>query len=90
VKLVELTRQGGEGSAAVVAAVGPMQDTDAETYAAGLRELVERQAAAGLDVRTTQVESTSGAAAEPPADPAGLLRAVLSRADGGPGPGHGI
>jgi hypothetical protein len=90
VKLVELTRQGGDGSAAVVAAVGPMQDTDADAYAAGLRDLVERQADPGLDVRTTPVESISGTAAEPPADPAGLLRAVLSRTDDGPGPGHGI
>jgi hypothetical protein len=83
VKLVQLKRQGGDGGADVVAAVGPMDDAAADRYAARLTELVGQQAGSGLTVGTTSVESTSGASAEPPADPADLLRAVLSRDDTG-------
>jgi hypothetical protein len=83
VKLVQLKRQDGGGGADVVAAVGPMEDAAADRYAAQLQELVGPQTGPGLSVGTTTVESTSGTAAEPPADPAELLRAVLSRDDGG-------
>ena len=81
-KLVQLKRQVGDGGADVVAAVGPMEDAVADRYAAQLRDLVGRQAVPGVSVGTTTVESTSGAAAGAPADPADLLRAVLSREDG--------
>ena len=82
-KLVQLKRQDGAGGADVVAAVGPMEDAAADRYAARLAELVGQQADQGLSVGTTTVESTTGAAAAPPADPADLLRAVLSRGDAG-------
>ncbi len=78
-KLVQLKRQAGDGGAEVVAAVGPMEDDAADRYAARLEELLGQQADPGLSVGTTTVESTSGAAAAPPAGPADLLRAVLSR-----------
>jgi hypothetical protein len=82
VKLVQLKRQVGDGGADVVAAVGPMEDAAADGYAARLQDLVGQQAEPGLSVGTTTVESTTGAAAGPPADPGDLLRAVLSRGDG--------
>jgi hypothetical protein len=75
VKLVELTRSDGAG----VAAVGPLQDGDAETYATELRQLVEAQPGAGLSVITKTVESTSGGSAAAPVAPAALLRKALSR-----------
>jgi hypothetical protein len=81
VKLVELKRV-GDGSADVVAAVGPLEDAEADAYAAQLRHLVEQQTGHGLSVGTTTVESTSGAAADPPAGPADLLRAVLASNEG--------
>jgi len=80
---VQLKRQGGDEGADVVAAVGPMEDAAADRYAAQLQELVGQQGDPGLSVGTTTVESTSGASAGPPAGPADLLRAVLSRDDGG-------
>jgi hypothetical protein len=83
VKLVQLKRADGDEGAEVVAAVGPMDDAAADRYAAQLEELVGQQADPGLSVGTTTVESTSGASAAPPAEPADLLRAVLSRDDGG-------
>jgi hypothetical protein len=82
VKLVQVKRQADDGGAEVVAAVGPMEDAAADGYAARLQDLVGQQADPGLSVGTTTVESTTGAAAGPPADPADLLRAVLSRGDG--------
>ena len=81
-KLVQLKRRDGDESAEVVAAVGPMEDAAADRYAAQLQYLVGQQAAPGVSVGTTTVESTTGAAAAAPADPADLLRAVLSREDG--------
>jgi hypothetical protein len=83
VKLVQLRRQDGDGAPEVIAAVGPMDDAAADGYAAALQQLLGRRAEPGVSAGTTTVESTSGAAAEPPADPADLLRAVLSREDGG-------
>jgi len=82
VKLVQLKRQAGNGSAGVVPAVGPMEDADADAYAAELLHLLEQPPDRGLFVGTTSVETTSGDAAEPPATPAELLRAVLSSHDG--------
>jgi hypothetical protein len=82
VKLVQLKRQIGDGIAEVVAAVGPMEDAEADDYAARLLHLVEQHAERGFSVGTTPVASTSGAAAESPAGPAELLRAVLARAQG--------
>jgi hypothetical protein len=82
VKLVQLRRQPDGGDAEVLATVGPMEDAAADAYAAELRDLVRGPAGLGLAVGTTAVESTSGDAAEPPAGPADLLRAVLSRGDG--------
>jgi hypothetical protein len=86
VQLVELRRQAGGGSAEVVAAVGPLEDTEADAYVAQLRHLVDLHAGHSFTVATTPVESASGAAAEPPATPAELLHAVLSK-DAGPGDG---
>jgi hypothetical protein len=82
VKLVQLRQQPDGGDAEVLATVGPMEDAAADAYAAELRDLAGRQAGLGLAVGTTPVESTSGDAAEPPAAPADLLRAVLSRGEG--------
>jgi hypothetical protein len=79
VKLVELTRSDGAG---VVAAVGPLQDGDAETYATEVRRLVDAQAGAGLSVTTKTVESASGDSAAAPVAPAALLRKALSRSTG--------
>jgi hypothetical protein len=79
VKLVQLKQHSGEGNAAVVATVGPLEEAEADAYAAQLRHLIEQHTGPGLSVGTTSVESTSGEAADPPADPAELLRAVLSR-----------
>ncbi|SFK79614.1 hypothetical protein [Geodermatophilus ruber] len=81
-KLVELTRQAGDGHADVVAAVGPLEDAEADTYATALLHLIEQHADPDFSVGTTPVESTSGATAEPPAGPAELLRAVLSGDEG--------
>ena len=79
-KLVELTRADGAG---VVAAVGPLHDGDAETYAAELRGLVEAHPDSSLTVTTKAVESTSGDSAGAPVPPTALLRKALSRsADG--------
>jgi hypothetical protein len=80
VKLVEL-RQVGDGRVDVAATVGPMEDAAADAYATELQRLVEQHPDLRFSAGTTPVESTSGEAAEPPADPAGLLHAVLSRAD---------
>jgi hypothetical protein len=90
VKLVQLKRQVGDGSPDVVATVGPMEDAEADSYASQLRNLAEQQADLGFSVGTTPVESTSGAAAEPPAVPAELLRAVVSREDGTGDGGHDL
>jgi hypothetical protein len=80
VKLVELTQPDG---ADVVAAVGPLQDGDAEAYATELRRLVDAQAGAGLSVTTKVVESTSGEATGTPVPPADLVRKALSRSTEG-------
>ena len=80
-KMVKLQRQAGDRSAAVVATVGPMQDAEADTYAARLLHLAEQHTDLGFSVSTTPVESTSGEAAEPPAAPDELLRAVMARDD---------
>jgi hypothetical protein len=86
VQLVELRRQVDDSPADVVAAVGPLEDAEAEAYAARLLHLVEQQPGHSFAVAITPVESASGAAAEPPATPAELLYAVLSK---GTGPGVG-
>jgi hypothetical protein len=78
VKLVKLKRQAGDGSAEVVATVGPMQDAEADAYASRLQRLAEQHPDPRMSVGTTSVESASGQTAEPPTDPAGLLLAVLS------------
>jgi hypothetical protein len=88
VKLVQLKRQVGDRNGDVVAAVGPMEDAEADAYAAELRDLVAQRT--DFSVGTTSVESTSGAAAEPPATPADLLRAVLSSDEGGADGGHDL
>jgi hypothetical protein len=87
VQLVELRRQAGDGSADVVAAVGPLEDAEADAYATQLLHLVELHPGHSFAVAITPVESASGAAAEPPATPAELLHAVLSK-DAGPGDGE--
>jgi hypothetical protein len=79
VELVQLKRQDDDGGE-VLAAVGPMEDDAADRYAARLQELVGQQVPP-VPVATTSVESASGAVAGPPAEPADLLRAVLSRDD---------
>jgi hypothetical protein len=79
VELVELTRVDGAG---VVAAVGPLHDSDAEAYAAELRGLVEAHPDSGLSVTTKAVQSTSGDSAGAPVAPAVLLRKALSRTAG--------
>ena len=81
-KLVELKRQGDDGNAEVVAAIGPMRDDEADAYASRLLHAVEQHPNPGLSVATTPVQSASGEAVGSPADPAELLRAVLSRDDG--------
>ena len=81
-KLVELKRQGDDGNAEVVAAIGPMSDDEADAYASRLLHAVGQLANPGLSVATTPVQSTSGEAVGSPADPAELLRAALSRDDG--------
>src|SRR4051812_10890900 len=78
VKLVELKRQVGDGSEDVVAAVGPMGDTEADAYASQLLQPAEQHPDLGFSVGTRGVESRGGEAADPPAGPAELLRAVLS------------
>jgi hypothetical protein len=80
VKLVQLKRRLGGGTE-VLAAVGPMEDPAAEAYAADLLRLTGQRAGLDLSVDTTPVASATGDAAEPPAAPAELLRAVLSRDD---------
>jgi hypothetical protein len=80
-QLVEL-RQAGGGSADVVAAVGPLEDAEADAYAAQLLHLVELHPGLSFAVAITPVESASGEAAEPPATPAELLHAVLSKKPG--------
>jgi hypothetical protein len=87
VQLVELRRQVDDGSGDVVAVVGPLEDAEADAYAAQLRHLVELHPGLSFTVAITPVESASGAAAEPPATPAELLHAVLSK-DAGPGNGE--
>jgi hypothetical protein len=82
VKLVELKRQGDDGNAEVVAAIGPMRDDEADAYASRLLHAVEQRAHLGLSVATMPVQSASGEAVGSPADPDELLRAVLSRDDG--------
>ena len=81
-KLVQLQRRAAGGSADVVAAVGPLEDAEADAYAAQLLHLAERHPELGFTVGTTPVESTSGETVEPPAAPAELLRAVLSGIQG--------
>jgi hypothetical protein len=90
VQLVELRRQVGDSTADVVAAVGPLEDGEADAYAAQLLHLVELRPELRLTVTITPVESTSGAAAEPPATPAELLHAVLSRDAGPSNGGHDL
>ena len=87
-KLVELTRHVHDGSGDVVAAVGPLEDAEADAFATQLRHLVEGRADPDLSVGTTPVASTTGASAEPPAAPADLLRAVLSSDGAGDGGEH--
>ena len=89
-KLVQLKRQAGDGDAAVVAAVGPLEDAEADSYATQLRHLVGERADLGLSVGTTDVQSASGDTAEPPAGPAELLRAVLGSDTGTDGRGPGL
>src|SRR4051794_28162223 len=67
VKLVELTRRAGTDVVDVVVTVGPLEDRDADDYAAELLRLVEPHVELGLSARTTPVVSTSGEAADPPA-----------------------
>jgi hypothetical protein len=88
VKLVQLMRQGDGGDSTVVAAVGPMADAAADAYAAELLQQTEGHSGLGLSVGTTPVESSSGDSAEPPAAPAELLEAVLSKHDGIAGRNH--
>jgi hypothetical protein len=82
-RMVELTRQDGDGTAAVVLAVGPLEDAAADDYADRLHRLLEHRTGHGLTARTTPVDSVSGDTADPPADPEDLLNAVL--AEGGIG-----
>ena len=77
-KLVQLTRQEGDGDADVVVSIGPLADDEAADYAARLLRLLEQHGDLGYAVATTLVESTSGVTAEPPATPDELLRTVLS------------
>ena len=58
------------------------EDDEADAYASRLLHAVEQHPNPGLSVATTPVQSTSGEAVGSPADPAELLRAVLSRDDG--------
>jgi hypothetical protein len=81
-QLVELRQQAGGGNADVVAAVGPLEDAEADAYAAQLLHLVELHPDLSFAVAITPVASASGAAAEPPATPAELLHAVLSKNPG--------
>jgi hypothetical protein len=85
VKLVELTRQAEDGTPEVMAAVGPLDDGAGETYAARLGQLIRQRKCGWLSVRATPVASTSGAAADPPADPDTLLTTVLERGIGAEG-----
>jgi hypothetical protein len=80
--MVELRRQVDGGSEDVVAAVGPLADAEAAAYASQLVRLVELHPDLSFSVAVTPVESASGEAAEPPATPAELLHAVLSRSAG--------
>jgi hypothetical protein len=82
VKLVQLKQQLDGGEPEVLAAVGPMEDTAADAYAADLLRLAGQRAGQELSVETAPVQSTTGDVAEPPAAPAELLRAVLARYDG--------
>ena len=77
-RMVELTRQDGDGTAAVVLAVGPLEDADADGYADRLHRLLEQRTGHGLTARTTPVDSVSGATADPPADPEDVLSVVLA------------
>jgi hypothetical protein len=82
VKLVQLKQRfGGGGPEEVLAAVGPMEDIAADAYATDLRRLAGQWSGEDLSVETTPVRSATGDVAEPPAPPAELLRAVLSRRD---------
>jgi hypothetical protein len=81
VKLVQLKQRLGGGEPGVLAAVGPMEDAAADAYAADLLRLTGQRAERDLSVETVPVSSTTGDVAEPPAAPAELLRAVLSRDD---------
>jgi hypothetical protein len=71
-----------------VVAAGPMKNAEADAYASQLLHLVEQHTDLGFSVGTTPVEITRGEAAEPPAAPAELLRAVLSRNEGTRDGGH--
>jgi hypothetical protein len=82
VQMVELRQHVGDGSADVVAAVGPLADAEAQAYASQLVRLVELHPDRSFAVAVTPVVSASGEAAEPPATPAELLHAVLSRGVG--------
>lgn len=46
-KLVELTRQADEGTAEVMGAVGPLENADADIYAARLQQLIGNGTADG-------------------------------------------
>ena len=65
-RMVELTRQDGDGTAAVVLSVGPLEDAAADGYADRLHRLLEQRTGHGLTARTTPVDSVSGA---PPTRP---------------------
>ena len=77
-RMVELTRQDGDGTAAVVLSVGPLEDAAADGYADRLHRLLEQRTGHGLTARTTPVDSVSGDTADPPADPEELLSVVLA------------
>ena len=81
-KLVELTRQADDGTPEVMGAVGPLEDADADNYAARLERLIGQRGCGWLSVRTTPVASTTGRAAPAPADPGTLLTTVLERGIG--------
>jgi hypothetical protein len=81
-KLVELSRQAGDGREHILAAVGPLEDAAADDYAAQLRHLVREISGLGVTVGTAPVLSVSGETAGPPPEPADMLRAALARADG--------
>ena len=89
-QMVARRQRVGDGSADVVATVGPLADAEAQTYASQLVRLVERHPDRSFAVSVTPVVSASGEAAEPPATPAELLDAVMSRGVGTDAGGHDL